>query len=175
MAATQISAATTTELLKDGIAVGGTVIQKGFKLTDEVIAQVDIVNMDELGEWYEDDFSTLLASLKGQKVKVSVAPFKKLELALEMIQTWKSCKIPLQINFFTPVRMDVWKKHSWLRKQLKDKCREVKEIPIPRMDKKMPLVEWLHRFSFGLSVTRLFRLIPQMVNLSLTWLRTSVI
>ena len=107
MAATQISAATTAELLKDGLKVNGTVIQPGFKLTDAVIAQVGIVHMDELGEWYKDDFSTLLASLKGQKVAVPVAPFKKLELASEMIRAWKLCKIPLQVDFFTPERMDV--------------------------------------------------------------------
>ena len=71
----QITAASATKLLKDGLTLSGTVIQPGFKLSDAVIAQVSIVHMDELGEWYEDDFSTLLASLKGQKVAVPVAPF----------------------------------------------------------------------------------------------------
>ena len=117
---------TTTKLLKDGLALNGIVIQPGFKLTDAVVAQVGIVHMDELGEWDEDDFTLLLSSLKGQKVEVLVAPFRKLELASKMIRVWKLCKIPLQVDFFTPERMDVWKKHLWLRKRLKENCCEDK-------------------------------------------------
>ena len=142
-----ISAGSTTEILKAGITdANGAVIYPGFALTDKVIGELGITSIDELGEWYPTDFTTFLASLRGQKVKVPVIPFNKLELASEMIRTWKLCKIPLQIDFFTPARMEVWKKHSRLRLRVKDKRREVKEESLPRMDKKLSLVEWIHRF-----------------------------
>lgn len=146
MANPQITDTSTTELLKDGLKAGGAVVQPGFKLTDVIVKALSITHMDELGEWHEDDFTILLASLRAQKIPVPVAAFKKLELASEMIQVWKSCKIPLEITFFSPARMEVWKKHLLLRKRLKDQRSVEKSSPVPRIDKKMTFVKWIHRF-----------------------------
>lgn len=72
-------------------------------------------------------------------------PFKKLELAAEMVRAWKSCLVPLQPDFFTPARMTDWKTHLRLRKQLKDNRCEDKQTSPPKLDKKILFVEWIHR------------------------------
>ena len=66
MANPQITDTSTTELLKDGLKAGGAVVQPGFKLTDVIVKALSITHMDELGEWHEDDFTILLASLRAQ-------------------------------------------------------------------------------------------------------------
>ena len=64
MSTHQISKADTTKLLKDGIKSGNTIKQAGFKLPDDVVAALGVNYMEELGEWYKDDYKTLLSSLR---------------------------------------------------------------------------------------------------------------
>ena len=115
----QISQANTTKILKDGLTSGrgNTITQQGFKLSDDIVKALDIENLDELGEWRKSDFKTLLSSLRSQKIPVTVAAFNKLEMASEMIQVWTSCDIPLELSFFSPARMNVWKRYSDFNKQ----------------------------------------------------------
>ena len=139
--------ANTTKILKDGITgTRNAITQPGFKLSDDIVKALDIKNLDELGEWQKSDFKTLLSSLRGQKIPVTVAAFNKLEMASEMIRVWTSCDIPLELSFFSPARMNVWKKYSGLNEQKKAKRGDEKPSVLPRMDKKVPFVEFIHKF-----------------------------
>ena len=109
MSTHQISKADTTKLLKDGIKSGNTIKQAGFKLPDDVVNELGVDYMEELGEWYPEEFKILMSGLKAKQISPPVVGFKKLELAAAMIRAWQSCEVPLEVEFFSPKRMEIWK------------------------------------------------------------------
>ena len=146
--APQITQANTIKILKAGLTSGrsNTVTQQGFGLTDDIVQALDITNLDELGEWRKGDFKTLLSTLRSQKIPVTVAAFNKLEMASEMIRVLTSCDIPLELSFFSPKRMNVWKRYSDLIEQKKAKSGVEKPSVLPKLDRKVGFVEFIHKF-----------------------------
>lgn len=72
-------------------------------------------------------------------------PFKKLQMAVEMVQVWNACKVPLQPSFFSPPQIADWIVHLWVREQLKEACQENKQTAPPMLEKKNPFAEWINK------------------------------